>query len=50
MRHMLGEEDIGKRVQQIRKEKGYTLRALANESGFSQGFLSKIENSKKAPS
>lgn len=47
---MLGEEQIGKRVQQIRKEKGYTLRSLADESGFSQGFLSKIENSKKAPS
>jgi transcriptional regulator with XRE-family HTH domain len=44
------EAEIGKRVQEIRKQKGFTLRTLAERTGFSQGFLSKVENSKKAPS
>jgi len=47
---MIEEADIGKRIRQIRKKHGYTLRALANRTNFSQGFLSKVENSKKAPS
>lgn len=47
---MVNEEEIGSRIQQIRKAKGYTLRELAGKTGFSQGFLSKVENSRKAPS
>jgi transcriptional regulator with XRE-family HTH domain len=47
---MVEEAEIGRRIQQIRKQKGYTLKALADKTGFSQGFLSKVENSKKAPS
>lgn len=47
---MIEEADIGKRIQQIRKKHGITLRTLGDKTGFSQGFLSKVENSKKAPS
>ena len=47
---MIEEGEIGKRIRKIRKEKGYTLGTLAEKMGFSQGFLSKVENSKKAPS
>ncbi len=47
---MIKEEEIGKRIKQIRKQNGYTLKDLADSTGFSQGFLSKVENSKKAPS
>ena len=47
---MIEEAEIGKRIQRIRKDKGYTLRVVAEKTGFSQGFLSKVENSKKAPS
>jgi transcriptional regulator with XRE-family HTH domain len=48
--NMIEEADIGTRIQRIRKEKNLTLRVLADRTGFSQGFLSKVENSKKAPS
>jgi transcriptional regulator with XRE-family HTH domain len=47
---MIEEADIGTRIQQIRRKKGFTLRVLAGKTNFSPGFLSKIENSKKAPS
>ena len=44
------EEKIGKNIQQIRRRRNFTLQQLADETGFSQGYLSKVENSKKAPS
>jgi transcriptional regulator with XRE-family HTH domain len=47
---MIEEAEIGKRIRQIRKKHGYTLRTLAKKTNFSQGFLSKVENSRKAPS
>lgn len=47
---MIDEADIGRRIKKIRKEKRFTLKFLAGRTGFSQGFLSKVENSKKAPS
>jgi transcriptional regulator with XRE-family HTH domain len=47
---MRKESEIGEAIRYIRKEKGFTLNALAEKSGFSQGFLSKVENSQKAPS
>lgn len=47
--NMSQEAKIGKRVRKIRKMRGWTLRQLANESDFTQGYLSKVENSDKAP-
>lgn len=43
------EAEIGKRIRNSRKRKGYSLVKLAEKSGFSQGYLSRIENSDKSP-
>ena len=36
-------DDIGARLRAVRKEKGWTLEALASKSGLSIGFLSQVE-------
>jgi transcriptional regulator with XRE-family HTH domain len=46
---MITEEQIGPRVRQLRIERGLTIAALAEKSGFSRGYLSKMENSSSAP-
>ena len=46
---MLPESDIGKNIRHIRTGKGLTLDELARRSGFTKGYLSKVENSDKAP-
>lgn len=38
--------DFGKRLRQIRREKGFTLRSLAEASGVDFTYVSKIENGK----
>lgn len=43
------EELIGKRIREFRQNKGMTVSELAQKSGFSQGYLSKLETSSKAP-
>lgn len=43
------EEAVCQRLRQARIEQGLTLEALAERSGFTKGYLSKIENGKKAP-
>ncbi len=43
------EAEIGKRIKWIRTEKRVTLDALAAETGFTKGYLSKVEKSPKAP-
>lgn len=43
------EAEIGKRIRKARKRKGYSLVQLAEKTEFSQGYLSKIENSDKSP-
>lgn len=40
------QKNIGKRIQQLRKEKKLNTVTLAEKSGISQGQLSKIENGK----
>lgn len=40
---------IAKNIKGLRKQKGITLQALANMSGLTKGYLSKIERSEKAP-
>jgi transcriptional regulator with XRE-family HTH domain len=46
---MVPESEIGKTIRRIRKEKGLTLENVAQKSGFSRGYLSKVEHSDKAP-
>lgn len=40
---------IGRRLRQLRKARGITLDVLAQSTGFTKGYLSKIENAKKVP-
>ena len=46
---MLPEHEIGKNIRMIRKLKELTLEDLAGKTGFTKGYLSKVENSEKAP-
>lgn len=39
-------EDIGKILQNLRKDRGYSIRKVSEETGFSLSFLSKLENGK----
>ena len=43
------ESEIGKRIKALRAEKRVTLEQLAKQTGFTKGYLSKVEKSKKAP-
>jgi len=43
------ESEIGKRIKALRKEKGLTLEQLAAPTGYTKGYLSKVEKSPKAP-
>jgi transcriptional regulator with XRE-family HTH domain len=46
---MIIEAEIGKRIKEIRRNKNLTLQELADKTGFSKGYLSKVETSAKAP-
>ncbi len=46
---MIIEAEIGKRIRRFRKERKITLDQLAERTGFSKGYLSKVEKSDKAP-
>lgn len=41
---------IGKRIRQVRQEKGFSLDELAKKTGFAKSYLSQIENLKREPS
>lgn len=43
------EEQLGRRVSELRLARGFTQDRLAAETGFTKGYLSKIENSKVIP-
>lgn len=43
------EAEIGKRIRAFRTEKGISLERFAQQTGFTKGYLSKVEKSKKAP-
>lgn len=43
------EAEIGRRIKAFRTERGITLEQLARMTGFSKGYLSKVEKSDKAP-
>lgn len=42
-------KELGKKIKKIRKERGLTLMELAEKSGVSQGYLSRIENGRHDP-
>lgn len=42
--------DIGKKIKEMRMEKGLTLEELAKRSELSKGFLSQLERNKTSPS
>ncbi len=43
------EKQIGAAIRRIRKSRGITLQTLAQRSGLSKGYLSKVEHGLKAP-
>jgi transcriptional regulator with XRE-family HTH domain len=43
------ESEIGKRIKASRINKKFTLEQLAKETGFTRGYLSRIEKSEKSP-
>jgi len=43
------ESEIGKRIKAFRLERQITLEKLAAQTGFTKGYLSKVEKSKKSP-
>ena len=45
----MNEESVGKNIKTIRKQKNITLQELADRTGLTKSYLSKIERSKKAP-
>lgn len=46
---MIPESKIGKQIKTIRLYQKLTLESLAEKTGFTKGYLSKVENSEKAP-
>ncbi len=46
---MIPEAMIGKQIKSLRTAGRLTLEALAARTGYSKGYLSKVENSEKAP-
>jgi transcriptional regulator with XRE-family HTH domain len=43
------EQRLGRRIHELRSARDFTLDALAKATGFTKGYLSKIENSKVIP-
>jgi transcriptional regulator with XRE-family HTH domain len=41
---------IGERLKKVRLERGYTLKDVASESGYSKALISRIENENVSPS
>ncbi len=46
---MVNEAEIGKKIKVFRLQKNLTLQELADKTGYSKGYLSKVEKSDKAP-
>jgi transcriptional regulator with XRE-family HTH domain len=46
---VIHEADTANRIKALRAENGMTLEQLAQQTGFTKGYLSKVEKSKKAP-
>jgi transcriptional regulator with XRE-family HTH domain len=48
-RQAIVEAEIGKRINAFRAQKRITLEQLAKQTGFTKGYLSKVEKSEKSP-
>ena len=46
---LINESEIGRRIKASRINKKFTLEQLANQTGFTRGYLSRIEKSEKSP-
>ncbi len=46
---MIDEAEIGRKIKRLRLNRGLNLQDVANATGFTKGYLSRVENSKKAP-
>ena len=46
---MTEESEVNKRIKEFRQRRKMTLEGLAQKTGFSKGYLSKVESAKKAP-
>ncbi len=46
---LIDESAIGRRIKASRINKRFTLEQLANQTGFTKGYLSRIEKSEKSP-
>lgn len=46
---MLPEDKLGGRIRELRQARGLSLDKLAKQTGYTKGYLSKVENSDKAP-
>ena len=46
---MIDEAEIGRKIRQLRLDRGFNLQDIAKLTGFTKGYLSKVENSRKAP-
>jgi len=48
-RSLIDESEIGRRIKASRINRKFTLEQLANQTGFTKGYLSRIEKSEKSP-
>ena len=48
-KYLFIESEIGKRIRMSRINRRFTLEQLANQTGFTKGYLSRIEKSEKSP-
>jgi transcriptional regulator with XRE-family HTH domain len=46
---MIQESELGKRIKEYRMKRELTLQKMEEKTGFTKGYLSKVENTKKAP-
>lgn len=46
---MIPESMIGKQIKSLRTARNLTLEALAAKTGYTKGYLSKVENSDRSP-
>jgi transcriptional regulator with XRE-family HTH domain len=46
---MIQESELGKRIKEFRMKKGLTLQKLEEKTGFTKGYLSRIEKSERSP-
>jgi transcriptional regulator with XRE-family HTH domain len=46
---MIPESQIGKNIKALRLSQNLTIKTLADKAGITKGYLSKVENSDKAP-